>query len=568
MISIFTFMLFVNIGEIVSSENSTFPPQSVCESNNGTRKDNRFIGCYEAPVYGGASNQALLISNVTREMCTQSCLHNGKTFSGVEGDDICRCSDSIDMFEVYDLVIRTSNYVPKCNDHRTSSLYHSDYILNVTLCGYPGFETMRFCAGLTETSQCVQFCRNFTAFVMIHNNDMMACACSNEDIDSLTMPATNDFNRDCSQKAIGACFTFHGCYSPFPNHTIGFTSANLTAEYCVEYCLHIGRDFAGIEHGNYCRCDTNFTLFKNHGFKHQSTCEGTTSATLHFKGGHIIHNITACGNNTSLTCDGVDVITNCSDHCQKYSSKDPVPAVIQTTGKDICRCSEDENIPEEIVPTQDTENCTHLIMKFYQFTRWYLRNTETSAGTTSSNIFTTFTEDITESTTTKREGETTLSSETTQDSHLTTIAIENVTEIITESTEHYSSSNFSTLDNVLRSTEMPQQESSSAEPVCNCPCSLVSSKWDFLNGLNLTKKELEVYLEEEIANLRGNLTIDPKGTSAFKNTKISAPDSRPSSAAVGALGIILLTVIFGLILISDVLSFFRSRSWTPGRKEP
>ncbi|OPL32622.1 hypothetical protein AM593_10036, partial [Mytilus galloprovincialis] len=69
-----------------------------------------------------------------------------------------------------------------------------------------------------------------------------------------------------------------------------------------------------------------------------------------------------------LTCDGVDVITNCSDHCQKYSSKDPVPAVIQTTGKDICRCSEDENIPEEIVPTQDTENCTHLIMKFCKYT--------------------------------------------------------------------------------------------------------------------------------------------------------------------------------------------------------
>lgn len=38
------------------------------------------------------------------------------------------------------------------------------------------------------------------------------------------------------------------------------------------------------------------------------------------------------------------------------------------TGKDICRCSEDENIPEEIVPTQDTENCTHLIMKFCKYT--------------------------------------------------------------------------------------------------------------------------------------------------------------------------------------------------------
>ncbi|XP_052105415.1 uncharacterized protein LOC127738271 isoform X2 [Mytilus californianus] len=555
--SILTLMVFVNIGEIASSENNTFS-QSFCEPYNETEtlKDYTFIGCYEAPAYNVADNQALLFSNMTREICIPTCLQNGKPFSGVEGEDVCRCSDSLDMFEAYDLVIKTSNYVPKCNDHRTSSLYHSDFILNVTLCGIPGFQPMQFCGGLTETSQCLQFCGNFTAFVILKKNDEISCACSNDDIANLTMPATNDFNRPCSQKAIRACFSSHGCYSPFPNHTIGFVSANLTHEYCVEYCLYIGRDFAGIEHGNYCRCDTNFTIFEDHGFNYQS-CDFQTGATLYFKGGPIIHNVSACGNNTSLTCDGVDVITNCSEHCQKFSSKDPVPEVLQTPGKVICHCSDNENIRDEIIPNQDTENCTYFIMTFYQFTEKHLPNTETSAGTTSSNIFTTFTE----STTTERERKTTLSPETTQDS-LTNMADEYITETTMESTKHYS-----TFIDVLRSTEVPQTESSSLESYCHCPCSSGSSKWDYLNGLNLTKEQLEVYLEEELANLRGNLTIDPKGTSAFKNTKISAPDSRPSSAAVGALGIILLTVIFGLIIISDVLSFFRSRSWTPGRKE-
>jgi hypothetical protein len=52
------------------------------------------------------------------------------------------------------------------------------------------------------------------------------------------------------------------------------------------------------------------------------------------------------------------------------------------------------------------------------------------------------------------------------------------------------------------------------------------------------------------------LTIDAKETSAFKNTKISAPDSRPSSAAMGALGVVLMTVIFALIILSDCITFF------------
>lgn len=108
------------------------------------------------------------------------------------------------------------------------------------------------------------------------------------------------------------------------------------------------------------------------------------------------------------------------------------------------------------------------------------------------------------------------------------------------------------------STSTPSQGSSN----CQCPCTTnLSTKWNFLENLTLTREELEVYLEDELTELRRNLTIDAKETSAFKNTKISAPDSRPSSAAMGALGVVLMTVIFALIILSDCITFLRHRSY-------
>lgn len=108
------------------------------------------------------------------------------------------------------------------------------------------------------------------------------------------------------------------------------------------------------------------------------------------------------------------------------------------------------------------------------------------------------------------------------------------------------------------STSTPSQGSSN----CQCSCTTnLGAKWNFLENLTLTREELEVYLEDELTELRRNLTIDAKETSAFKNTKISAPDSRPSSAAMGALGVVLMTVIFALIILSDCITFFRHRSY-------
>lgn len=108
------------------------------------------------------------------------------------------------------------------------------------------------------------------------------------------------------------------------------------------------------------------------------------------------------------------------------------------------------------------------------------------------------------------------------------------------------------------STSTPSQGSSTCQCLCNTN---VGTRWDFLENLTLTREELEVYLEDRLKELRRNLTIDAKETSAFKNTKISASDSRPSSAAMGALGVVLMTVFFGLIILSDCITFFRHKSY-------
>ena len=49
--------------------------------------------------------------------------------------------------------------------------------------------------------------------------------------------------------------------------------------------------------------------------------------------------------------------------------------------------------------------------------------------------------------------------------------------------------------------------------------------------------------------------IDPKSTHAAQNKLISKTDDRKSSAIIGLVGIVVLSSVFGLIFISDVINF-------------
>ncbi|CAG2230402.1 unnamed protein product [Mytilus edulis] len=78
---------------------------------------------------------------------------------------------------------------------------------------------------------------------------------------------------------------------------------------------------------------------------------------------------------------------------------------------------------------------------------------------------------------------------------------------------------------------------------CSCKCEDRNVPY-----LQINSKELTERLEE----LRENLTIPKHQTSRYRRTKTSMSDHRMSSATIGVFGVIILTVVFGSILIIDI----------------
>lgn len=83
---------------------------------------------------------------------------------------------------------------------------------------------------------------------------------------------------------------------------------------------------------------------------------------------------------------------------------------------------------------------------------------------------------------------------------------------------------------------------------CHCTCPVLFS--------NYTATEEQLYFR--LINLREELHVDKKYISAYRNTKISAGDSRPTSKYMGVVGrfVILIPVVF--IVSCDLLNAFYS----------
>ncbi|VDH88709.1 Hypothetical predicted protein [Mytilus galloprovincialis] len=80
-------------------------------------------------------------------------------------------------------------------------------------------------------------------------------------------------------------------------------------------------------------------------------------------------------------------------------------------------------------------------------------------------------------------------------------------------------------------------ETTSTKKSCICPCS------------NFTMTEDE--LTKKIAQLKSELSVDPKLTSKYKRSLVSASDDRPSSKYIGTFGIAVIVVICSLIVLMD-----------------
>ena len=64
-------------------------------------------------------------------------------------------------------------------------------------------------------------------------------------------------------------------------------------------------------------------------------------------------------------------------------------------------------------------------------------------------------------------------------------------------------------------------------------------------------------LIEAMSSMKQELHVDKKTTTAYKRSKISAPDKRTSSRVIGAWGLIILIIPVSLIIITDIPAVVR-----------
>ncbi|CAC5404314.1 unnamed protein product [Mytilus coruscus] len=94
--------------------------------------------------------------------------------------------------------------------------------------------------------------------------------------------------------------------------------------------------------------------------------------------------------------------------------------------------------------------------------------------------------------------------------------------------------------------------------VCNqtkCPV----FKWGYLNSMNLTIEEKKELMKDELVELKANLTVEKKNTSAAIRRRISAHDDRPSASSVGYFAIVLLVIPLVLIVCVDCIRCCQSK---------
>ncbi|KAK7487851.1 hypothetical protein BaRGS_00020898 [Batillaria attramentaria] len=95
--------------------------------------------------------------------------------------------------------------------------------------------------------------------------------------------------------------------------------------------------------------------------------------------------------------------------------------------------------------------------------------------------------------------------------------------------------------------------STTLDRVCKCRCAPDT----LLYSGNVSMAALLEEVKRKMKSAQDNLLLDKANLSATIRAKTSAKDSRPSAQATGALGIVMLSVVFGALLLPDLVSFVR-----------
>nr|XP_034310460.1 flocculation protein FLO11-like [Crassostrea gigas] len=175
--------------------------------------------------------------------------------------------------------------------------------------------------------------------------------------------------------------------------------------------------------------------------------------------------------------------------------------------------------------------------------------TQTTGDTTSENVTTPTTEETTtEDITIKTTQDSTTQDVTTQTTGKISTTADVTTQTIQDTTTEHITTQTTEYTTTEHVTTKPVSELSTSKQI---PVSNVSSC-----GCTCVKKNITI--NEKIEDMVSDLKVDISVLSATVRKKVCAEDPRPSARNVGILGIVLVTVMVGLIIAMDVMRFFQN----------
>ena len=144
-------------------------------------------------------------------------------------------------------------------------------------------------------------------------------------------------------------------------------------------------------------------------------------------------------------------------------------------------------------------------------------------------------------------------STTTSTTSTTTTTTPSTTTSTTTTTPSTTSSTTITTPSTTSSTTTMVQTSVASHSLCWCRCESRASYWWGYHNNNLTNEEKTAILDVEIRRIRSELLVEKKVLSSYVRARTSVQDERTSAESMGYLGIVLLSTIVGLFVLSDCL---------------
>lgn len=96
-----------------------------------------------------------------------------------------------------------------------------------------------------------------------------------------------------------------------------------------------------------------------------------------------------------------------------------------------------------------------------------------------------------------------------------------------------------------------------AEKMCPCDCEFKRRLEILSTNSDIPIEELKIQLAPEIEQLKKSLAVDVTKLASSRRKKISAGDKRKSSEQIGYVGAIIIAIVFGLVILIDIVAIKR-----------